>query len=220
MKVRIHWILPVLLVASPAFAAQGLQDMRPQGAYLDDDYAASHMLAPPGGRARLRQRVNAAIQENPHNAPALAQRAYFFQEGGDLVRARRDFDAAIAAAEPGSEFERNVFWSRGWAEYDLGDYAATLSDWQRAVALHGGKPFWAAYSFALLYWTAGQGDAALAWYDAAVLSNPQWGNEEGFTDRTKHWTPRQRERMRALFDAWKERGNQQEKRKEPGSISA
>ncbi|MCL1633377.1 tetratricopeptide repeat protein [Luteimonas sp. SX5] len=180
-----------------------MPEFLPQGRYIDEDAAASHMKAPPGGRAQMRQAINAAIQKNPRNATALAHRAYFFLESGDLARAKRDFDAAMAAAEPGSGFERNVLWSRGWAEYDLGDYAAALADWQRTVALHGGKPFWAAYSFALLYWTAGQQDTALAWYDAAVLSNPQWGNENGFIARTKYWAPPQRGQMRALFDAWK-----------------
>lgn len=71
---------------------------------------------------------------------------------------------------------------------------------------HGGRPFWAAYTFALAYWTQDDTARALAWYDAAFASNTDWGTEAGMEGKTRHWRPEQRERMRGLFEAWVETG--------------
>jgi len=205
MKIAMPVWLLVVLLASPLSATEIATAMPPQGVYRDSDNAANALVKPPGMRSQFRQAVNAAIQKNPKNATALAHRAYLFLDSGDVVRARRDFDAAIAAAEPGSDMERHVLWSRGWAAYDLADYQAALADWQESASLHGGQPFWVPYTYALLYWTIGQHEAALAWYQTAVDSNEEWGNEAGFAKRTRHWKAPQREAMRALFDAWQQR---------------
>jgi len=205
MKIWMHGLVLATLLASPAFAMDSPAVLLPQGKYVDDDNAANYLPKPPGRGSQFRQAINAALQRNPRNATALVHRAHLFLNAGDLERARRDFDAAVAAAEPGSDMERHVLWSRGWATYDHGEYDSALADWQRAVSLHGGLPKWAPYSFALLYWSAGQQGVALTWYQSAVDSNPEWGDEAGFAARTKHWKPRQREAMRSAFDAWRAR---------------
>lgn len=197
-------LLVLLLWVGAAGAVEPLPAVQPQGRYVDDDLSASYHPTPPGDRARFRRMVNAAIQKNPRNGAALSQRAYLFMESGDLVRARRDFDTALSVAEPGGPYERNALWSRGWASYELGDFATTFSDWQRAIALHGGEPFWAAYSMALLYWTTGQADLALQWYETTATGQPEWGTEEGMEHRIRRWAAPQQERMRALFAAWKQ----------------
>ncbi|MBB1471675.1 tetratricopeptide repeat protein [Luteimonas sp. MC1782] len=205
MTHRIALILLLLCIAGAAGAAvagDALPVVQPEGRYVDDDEAASYLPTPPGSRARFRQLLNAAIQNNPRNVSALAHRAFLFMEGGDAKRARRDYDAALAASEPGSRYERHVLWSRGWSNYDEGDFAATYADWQRAIALHGGGPFWAPYSLALLYWSAGQSEPALQWYATAAVANPEWSTPEGVAVRTRRWSPAQRERMQALFAAW------------------
>lgn len=199
-------LVPVLLcLASAAGAVEPLPALQPAGSYVDDDPSANHLSTPPGNRARFRRVINASIQKNPDNVSALSHRAYLFMEGGDHVRARRDYDAALAAAEPGGPHERHALWSRGWASYEMDDYAATLSDWQRAIALHGGEPFWAAYSLALLYWTTGQAELALQWYDAAADADPRWATADGMAHRTRRWSPPQQARMQALFQAWERR---------------
>lgn len=204
MKFRRALGLFLALVIAPALAQQptALPVSLPQGAYTDADDAAQYLSPPPGMRARLRDRVNATLRENPRNSVALTQRAYFYLRDGDAASARREFDAALAAAPPGSVHLRHVLWSRGWAGYEMGDHAAALADWERAMALHGGHPYWAAYTIALLYWTAGQQDVAFAWYGAAATSHPDWGNAAGVEARTRRWTPVQQDRMRALFAAW------------------
>ena len=200
-RIRIACAL-LLCTLAPGAGAAELPDGR---RFTDPDRAASYLQAPPGGRAKLRARVNAALVKNPRNVAALTHRAYFFLEGGDTERAVRDFTAAAAAAEPGSDTERHLLWSRGWAHYESGQHDDALRDWRRAIALHGGRPFWAAYTFALLYWTRGENDAALAWFDVAAASNPQWGTADGLEAKIRHWKPAAQARMRALHAAWRTR---------------
>jgi tetratricopeptide (TPR) repeat protein len=167
VKISMFWWLLAMLVATPAFAMDSSAAMLPQGVYVDYDNAAKYLAKSSGRGSQFRQAINAALQKNPRNAAALTHRAYLFLDAGDLKRAKRDFDAATAAAEPGSDAERHVLWSRGWAAYDLGEYERRL-DWQRAVSLHGGRPFWlpTASRCCTGPWTAGR---RLAWYQTSRL---------------------------------------------------
>ena len=171
--------------------------------YADADPAASYLPIPPGRRSAYRQGVNAAIQKNPRNSVALAHRAYLFADGDDPVRAKRDFDAALEAADDDMVLRRNVLWSRGWVNYDMGSVDLALQDWQKAEQLHGGHPYWASYTYALAYWTMGSRELALQWFDATVRAIPAWGTDSGFEQKIKHWRPQQQERMRAMFAEWR-----------------
>ncbi|WP_454832107.1 tetratricopeptide repeat protein [Pseudoxanthomonas wuyuanensis] len=173
--------------------------------YDDPDPAAQAFHPPPGGRAKFRALLAQRLQRNPRDPVALIQRAYLYLNGGYPEEARRDFEAALSASPPGSPLERRVLWSRGWAEYDLGNVAGALRDWQRAEELHGGRPYWVGYSYALAYWTIGSEEQALNWFDAAVAATPEWGSDEGFFMLTRHWRPAQRERMKVMYSTWKER---------------
>lgn len=217
----IEWMLPPMKKPILALFLNGLflamaHAAEPAAAlYKGDDPAASYLHPHPGMRSQFRKRVNAAIQKNPKNSVALSHRAYLFLDSGDMVRAKRDFDAALNWAPPGGVYERHVLWSRGWAEYDLGDYASTLRDWQRAEQLHGGRPYWVTYSYALVYWTLDDRQLALDWFGAAVASIPEWGTDEGFSEKVRHWRPAPRGRMQDLFEAWKSQPGSAQPQRQP-----
>ena len=173
--------------------------------YADPDPAALHLAIAPGKRAAHRKMINAAIQKNHRNSFALAHRAYLFADGDDPVRAKRDFDAALEYAGQDDVFRRNVLWSRGWVNYDLGSIDVALADWGRAEQLHGGHPYWATYTYALAYWTMGSRELALQWFDATVRAIPAWGTDSGFEQKIKYWRPQQQTQMRALFAEWRSR---------------
>jgi len=195
-------LLLFLMLSCLLPTAQAADDQLPQGPYTDADPAAIAWHPGPGNRGKYRERLNREIQKHPRNVVARVQRAYLLDRAGDHARAQRDYDAALEVAAPGGPQHRHILWSRGWSRYDMGDIAGALGDWRESARYHGGRPGWVAYSFALAYWTQGDKPQALAWYDAAVASHAEWGTEAGMTGRTRHWRPEQRERIRALFDAW------------------
>lgn len=171
--------------------------------YADPDPAASYLSIPPGRRADYRKMINAAIQKNPRNSVALSHRAYLFVDSNDPVRAKRDFDAALASAGDNAVYKRNVLWSRGWVNYDLGSTDLALEDWRKAENLHGGHPYWVTYTYALAYWTMGAEPLAIEWFNATVRAMPIWGQDAGFEQKIKNWRPPQQQQMRALFAEWR-----------------
>ena len=191
-------ILQIMLLASEPGMPGPAPDL-----YADPDPAASYLAVPPGRRATYRKMINAAIQKNPRNSVALSHRAHLFIEGGDPVRAKRDFDAALKFAGDDKVYQTSVLWSRGWVNYDLGSTDLALDDWRRAENLHGGHPYWVTYTYALAYWTMGAKPLALQWFDATVLAMPEWGRDEGFEQKLRYWQPDQQARMRSLFTEWK-----------------
>ncbi len=128
-------MLQIMLLASEPGMPGPAPDL-----YADPDPAASYLAVPPGRRATYRKMINAAIQKNPRNSVALSHRAHLFIEGGDPVRAKRDFDAALKFAGDDKVYQASVLWSRGWVNYDLGSTDLALDDWRRAENLHGGIP--------------------------------------------------------------------------------
>ena len=191
-------MLQVMLLASdPGMPGPG------PGPYADPDPAASYLSVPPGKRATYRKMINAAIQKNPRNSVALSHRAHLFIEGGDPLRAKRDFDAALKFAGDDKVYQASVLWSRGWVNYDLGSTDLALDDWRRAEQLHGGHPYWVTYTYALAYWTMGAQPLALQWFDATVRAMPEWGRDEGFEQKIRYWQPDQQARMRSLFTEWR-----------------
>lgn len=172
--------------------------------YADEDVAATAYKAPPGRRGVVRAALNKRIQAQPHPV-LLSHRAYLFLRAGDEANARRDFEHALTLAEHGSPSHRQVLWAYGWALYDMGDTTGALASWALCERLHGGRPGWVPYTYALAYWTLGDAETALAWYATAVRSNPAWGSRSGLAGRTDHWQPEQQRQIQGLFAAWSAR---------------
>lgn len=187
--VRLALAACLTMLAGLAFA-----EMPASGAiYADPDPAAMVRAAAIPGQK---------IDYTPANAVSIASRAYMILRAGQTERARKEINLALKLAEDREDY-RHVLWSAGWAFYDMGQVDDALMFWQASVRRHGGHPFWAAYTYALGYWTRGDKPTALAWYGVAVRSNPQWAERTGFETRTRAWRPQQRERMHALYRAWK-----------------
>ncbi len=199
----IKWscILSLLLATTAAQALESIE-LPAASAYEDDDGSAVGFRPPPGQAVAFRKLLNREIQVHPKNVVALTHRAYLYIRTGNNDEALRDFDQALKVADYGSLLHRQVLWAYGWALYDLGRFDAALKSWRLCVKLHGGHPFWAPYSYALVYWTAGEQQAAVAWYSTAVRSNAQWGTQDGVNERTAHWRPNQKVMQQATFEAW------------------
>jgi tetratricopeptide (TPR) repeat protein len=200
----IRSLLVLLIFPWVVAAASAGEEALVPGIYDQEDPAAVAWHPPPGQKAKFRELLNKELQRHPRNVVARVHRAYLLDRAGSHERAQRDYEAALEAAAPRGLEHRHILWSRGWSRYDSEDLAGALEDWRECVREHGGRPHWVAYTFALAYWTNDDRSQALAWYAAAVASNGEWGTEAGMAERTRHWRPKQRERMQALFRQWHE----------------
>jgi tetratricopeptide (TPR) repeat protein len=195
-------ILTALLLLLPFAAAAAVPLPAPDAYYLEPDPAAMALQAQPGDDAGFRRRLNAAIRKDPRNSFALVHRAYLLHARGDTAKGDRDYLRVLELTDADPVNRRRAFWSLGWSAFNRGEPGHALAYWRQAGDLHGGLPFWYPYTIAVGLWAQGDQAAALAWYDAAVRSNPQWSQPEGVALRTRHWRDRERQVVQAMFEAW------------------
>lgn len=174
----------------------------PAERYVDPDPSAMAFHPPPGSKARYRQVIEARLRKNPRDAAALAQRAYSNYAGGYVEQGERDYARAVEVSAQQPQVQRQVLWSWGWSSFNAGQPARALEQWQRSEILSGVRPFWVPYTYALAYWQLGNKELAIAYYAAAVRSDPAWGTEQGFGIKTDHWRQLEREIGQQVLSAW------------------
>lgn len=204
MRTLQHFAWLVVLVCFFALPAQAA--LPEAEVYIDPDLSAAAYHAKPGRKGELRKTFDKRIQKNPRDVIALSHRAYLFVRSGEFDLARRDFERALEVSKYGDPKYRQVLWAYGWALYDMQDIEGALSRWQLNEKMHGGRPFWAPYTYALAYWTLRDRETALAWFSTAVRSEPTLATAEGLKERMRVWRPEQKKEMQDLFVAWSERG--------------
>lgn len=178
----------------------------PRGLYADIDPGARAPrdldIADPATLAAL----DAAIALDSNNVQARIDRAYIWTLTGRRVEGLAEFARAQTVAPHGRALQRRAYWSQGWAMYQLAEYTAAIRAWRRAEQLHGGVPAWAAPTYAVALWSAGDRDAALRWYDTAAKSAPSaWLTREGLDASIRFWREAESRAMRELFGAFEQR---------------
>lgn len=199
------WI--VLLLAPTLSLAADMPQPDPGAIYVERDPAAIAMHAGPGNQARFRRQLNDTINRNPRNSFALVHRGYLLHASGDIDEGDRDFQRVLDLTADGTDpvNRRRALWSLGWSAYNEGHPAEAVDYWRLAADLHGGQPSWYPYTVAVGLWTLGDQETALAWFDVAARSQPDWTLQAGVARRTGHWREPERQAMDALFQAWSAR---------------
>lgn len=194
-----------LLLAATLGGGQAPATLTPDLAYTTRDPAAIALHPGPGNKAQFRRRLDAALRANPRDANALLHRAYLHYAGGHAQEGNRDFERALALAGPGTEAHRRTLWSWGWSLFQAGDPAQALEKWNASAAQAPRPPSWFPYTVALAHWKLDQRDDALAWFDAAVRSDPQWGDAQGRAERSSRWREAEKVVFAELVAAWEAR---------------
>lgn len=139
------------------------------------------------------------IEQEPSNAQALHDRGFCYAMVGECRAAIADFDEALEL-DPKSA---TIRWSYGWALFNLGIYSSALEQWQISISMQDQRPWWAAHTLALGFWTTGNRAEALHQYDAAARENPdkfaEWSALQKYTAR---WTWIEKQHVYQIFDAW------------------
>ncbi|HJZ46682.1 MAG TPA: protein kinase [Roseiflexaceae bacterium] len=108
--------------------------------------------------------LNHVLGLDPKHTDALHLRALLYAGQKRAADARRDFDAAAAAAPE----DKDIFRDRAEFFVRQGDYVAALADADRLVALDGADPQWHGLRGFVLH-ALGRDDQALAAFDKALL---------------------------------------------------
>lgn len=201
--------LPVLFAAGLVLAAPAAaQDALPTPAerYVDKDGAAvmPKEVAPNDNRAR--RQLEQILEYSPEHVPARVQHGFHLVARGMNNRAEQEFEYAIRISDPDSLNQRHAHWGYGWGLFRMGEYRRAIAQWMEAERLHGGKPAWAPWTYAIGLWMAGDRELALQFWNAAVRSDPdRWGASRGLEREIRDWFPNQRLAAEALHAEWKRR---------------
>jgi tetratricopeptide (TPR) repeat protein len=198
-------MLAATLLAASALATAQVAAPPADSVFTDPDPTAKVFfprVETPSGRARL----DAHIAANPADSRGWGARAVAHAFAGESDAALADLERARGVNDSNPLRQRNTLWSEGWARLHLGHVPEAHAAWSESVRLHGGRPFWVPYSFALLAELGGEPHVALAWYETAVRSAPQKWSQRGSLERaTRHWQHAEREAILAVFERWNAR---------------
>lgn len=172
------------------------------GVFADRDNAARvwfRSLHTDRGRAQLQRH----LQRKPDDSRAWSASAFLHAQRGDAAAALADLERARGVIVDSPLRERETLWSEGWIRLTLGQVPEARNAWVQALRLHGGRPYWVPYTFAVLAELGGERHTALAWYERAARAMPaRWGTRHGMLAHTRHWQASERAAMVALYEAW------------------
>ncbi len=180
--------------------AAGYQRLPEAGArYSDRDFDVAGGADPrwqPWNPKHLATAQARAQGPNP-GVRAATQHAYLLSLRGDRAGA----EAGLAAAKQRYPDAVGVYWSEGWIRLNLLDFEGALVAWQQAERLHGGQPFWVPYSKAIALMGAGDGDAALAWWQVAQRAYaPDLDTAAAARNRFQHWRTTEKALLEEVID--------------------
>lgn len=198
----------LLLFASLALPAAAQLPTPPDGAtFTDPDRAARiHFrdLDTERGAAKLQRHLEA----KPNDPRAWTASAFRHSLERNAEAAIEHLERARALVGDSDRKRRELLWSEGWIQLNLGNYPAASTAWIEAVKTHGGQPRWVPHSYALLAERAGERGTALAWFALAARNHPQtWGTRHGVLQYTRPWHQHERDAALRLYEAHAEARN-------------
>ena len=198
------WAYALLLSALFGISTAAAQTLPPVAEfYFDNDVAAVSVKLVPaetdelvGTLMRHRERGRRAVEANLQLADiAIAE--------GRNELAMTLYAEAIDAASAGSQLSRRVQWNAGWGMWRIGEPEKALDAWLRSLRDSRLSPSWAPPTLAMVLWELGRQQDAVAWYAAAVRTEPaDWSDADNHARLLPDWKPRELGLLAQVHQAW------------------
>lgn len=173
--------------------------------YFDDDRKALQTFQVVKGSDddAVRRLKQMAEREGVNADKAGAQLAHLLMSAGRLQEGKSVYAQLLQRNDANSGLNRPLLHRYGWDLYRAGEYAPALAQWQKLLVGRGIKPAWAPPTMALVLWKLDRKPEALAWYAAAVRSEPaRWGRGTLPADLLRDWTDAERADLAQVQAAW------------------
>lgn len=199
-------VLAACLAAAGPVAAQADRLVPSAEFYFDADAnTAALIVAQPGSGDAVVERLARAIARNPRDVRATAQLAHLAVEGGRPELGLELYTRAVGMVSDRDSAYRSLRWNFGWDLYRSGDAAGALAQWQGLLGGRSITASWMPPTFALAMWTLGRREEAVAWYAAAVRSEPaRWSTPDQHAALLPDWKPAELETLGQVQRAWQE----------------
>ena len=176
----------------------------PREFYFDDDPQTTRaIVAIPGEGDAVVDRLAAVVARKPADVESRAQLARIAMRSGRMDLGEELYRAARKNAGGNQRLTRQVAWNHGWDLYRAGEPARALDQWAGLLGGWPSAPAWQPPTLALGLWKLGRKQEAVAWYAAAVRTEPeQWSSAAGFDRLLPDWREEDRATLAEVQAAW------------------
>lgn len=196
---RFALALGLFAVGVGTLSAQSLP--APKEFYFDVDPMAVPMRVIDGEGDGLVEQLMRQRQRGRRSVEAAVQLAGIAVREGRAVLAQPLYEEAFAQATVAQQ--RGVRWNQGWDLYRHGDADGALQAWTKALHSTRTEPAWAPPTLALALWSLGRRNEAVAWYAAAVRTEPSdWSAPGDFSGVLPQWQADERQVLAQVHAAW------------------
>ena len=182
--------------------AQALQ--APKEFYFDADPQTTRaIVAVPGSGDAVVDRLAANIARKPGDVESRAQLARTAMATGRMDMGEELYRTARKNAAGNQRLARAVAWNHGWDLYRAGEPARALEQWASLIGGWPSAPSWQPPTLALALWKLDRRAEAVAWYAAAVRTEPQqWSSAASYPQLLPDWREEDRQALAEVHAAW------------------
>ena len=176
----------------------------PKEFYFEPDAQTTReFVAVPGEGDAVVDRLAAAVERKPTEVDARAQLARIAMRSGRTELGDEFYRAAQRNASGNQRLARQLGWNYGWDLYRAGEYQRALEQWQKLLGGWPATPSWQPPTLALALWKLGRKSEALAWYAAAVRTEPElWNSTAHSPQLLPDWRDEDRATLAEVQAAW------------------
>ncbi|WP_425501292.1 tetratricopeptide repeat protein [Pseudoxanthomonas daejeonensis] len=191
-----------LALFSLSAAAQSLP--APKEFYFDPDPQTTRaIVAVPGEGDAVVDRLASTVARKPADVESRVQLARIAMQTGRLELGDELYRAAQKNAGSNQRLARAVAWNYGWDLYRAGEHPRALEQWQKLIGGWPSTPSWQPPTLALALWKMGHKAEAIAWYAAAVRTEPQqWSVASTYAQMLPDWREEDRGTLAEVQAAW------------------
>jgi Tfp pilus assembly protein PilF len=176
----------------------------PKEFYFDADPQTTRaIVAVQGEDDAVVDQLAAIVARKPGDVESRVQLAHIAMKSGRPELADELYLAAQKNAGSNQRLARAVTWNYGWDLYRAGEPRRALEQWQKLLGGWPGTPGWQPPTLALALWKLGYKAEAVAWYAAAVRTEPQqWTDAAGYARQLPDWRDDERSTLAEVQAAW------------------
>ena len=184
--------------------AQGQSLPAPKEFYFDADPQTTRAIVALSGEGQeVVDRLAATVARRPDDVESRVQLARVAMQSGRLELGDELYQAAQRNAGSNQRLSRAVTWNYGWDLYRAGEAQRALEQWQKLIGGWPSTPGWQPPTLALALWKLDRRAEAVAWYAAAVRTEPQqWSSAASYPQLLPDWREEDRALLAEVLAAW------------------
>lgn len=202
---KFRFPLALVLLSFPLLAlAQASGMSAPKEFYFDKDPQTTRpIIAVAGEGDAVVDRLAANIARRPNEVESHAQLAGIAMNSGRRELGEDLYQTARRNAAGNQRLARMVAWNYGWDLYHAGEPERALEQWRTLLNGWPSAPSWQPPTLALVLWKLGRRQEAIAWYAAAVRTEPQlWYDAANLGQLLPDWRQADRDTLAEVVAAW------------------